>query len=303
VPKLFELLAGLAGGTDSVTIDQNVATSCQTILFAEGVHTGFTFTNNVLPHGAYGVIASGREGMAGLESAFPGYTFQGNTIINSTTGEFPADNFSGTTADENFVMQAYLTLLRRPADATGLATWTAALDAGVSRTQVVQAIQASPEFLAIEVNNLYTTFLHRAADPDGLSTFTEFLAQGGTVEQIATILAGSDEYFLTRGGGTNEGFLEALYEDALVRPVDGSGLATFGQALAIGASRPQVAATIFSSLEYRQDLVAGFYLQLLHRNADNGGLNTFMGLLGTGIRDEDVMATLVGSSEYSAAMT
>jgi hypothetical protein len=267
------------------------------------VHAGFVFTNNVVPHGLYGVIASGQKGTAGLESAFPGYTFQGNTIIDSNPGEFPADNFSGTTADENFVMQAYLTLLQRPADATGLATWTTALGAGVSRTQVVQAIQASPEYLTLEVNNLYTTLLHRAADPAGLSTFTNYLARGGTVEQVAAIMAGSDEYFFTRGGGSYEGFLEALYEDALVRPLDGSGLATFGQALARGIARAQIAATIFTSQEYRQDVVGGFYLKLLHRDADNSGMNTFVGLLSSGIRDEDIVATLVGSGEYSVGMS
>jgi hypothetical protein len=302
-PKLFSLLSGLAGGTDGVTIDQNVATSCQTILFAEGTHTGFVFTNNVMPHGVYGVVASGLEGSAGLDTAFPDYTFQGNTIIDSAPGEFPPDNFTGSTADENFVMQAYLTLLQRPADAAGLAAWTAALAAGESRTQMVQALEASPEYLGIQVNNLYEALLHRDADPAGLSTFTDFLARGGTVEQVAAILVGSDEYFETRGGGSNEGFLEALYQDALLRPLDASGLITFSQAVARGMTRAQIATAVFTSVEYRQDLVSGFYLELLHRNADSSGLKAFVGMMSNGYRDEDVVAALVSSAEYTAGMT
>src|SRR5438552_3937203 len=57
------------------------------------------------------------------------------------------------------------------------------------------------------------------------------------------------------GGGTNSGFLTALYEDALNRSPDSGGLAAFSQALNQGTSPRLVAAAIFSSTEHLQDLV------------------------------------------------
>src|SRR5205085_11760517 len=98
-------------------------------------------------------------------------------------------------------------------------------------------------------------FLLRPADPSGLNTFVNVLLQGGAVEEVAAALAGSGEYFETRGNATNDGFLDALYSDALHRSVDSVGRAAWDQALAAGATRGQVAAAIFASGEYRQDLV------------------------------------------------
>ena len=57
--------------------------------------------------------------------------------------------------------------------------------------------------------------------------------------------------FQSRGGGTNQGFLTAVYQDALGRAIDTSGQTFFTQALAAGASRDQVAAIIVSSVEFR----------------------------------------------------
>src|SRR5581483_1081914 len=142
------------------------------------------------------------------------------------------------------------------------------------------------------------------------------LAAGGTVEQVAAAIVGSAEFFQNQGGGSNDGFLSALYQDALGRGIDAGGHAAFSQLLANGATRTQVAALLFSSTEYAQDLVFGWYQQFLHRNGDQGGVNFFVGLLhpttsptqpifitdptlqGVALRDEDVIAILVGSQEY-----
>jgi hypothetical protein len=167
---------------------------------------------------------------------------------------------------------------------------------------MAQAIADSPEFRSVEVGNLYATFLHRSADPSGLATFAAFLAHGGTVEQVAEILTGSQEYFLTRGGGTNDGFLDALFRDALNRAVDTSGRATFDAALAGGATRVQVAAAVFPSLEFQQDLIGIFYQRFLHRDADSSGRDTFVAFLRRGSRAQDVIAALIGSAEYSALL-
>jgi len=259
-----------------------------------------------------GVFLGQLTGLDGLPIAVIGLwslTFgNGATAGNANTVYFTAgingerDGLFGSvraaTANDLFIARAYLDLLQRPVDPTGLSFWTASLAQGTSRTQVVRAIESSAEYRSVVVTNLYTTFLHRPVDSGGLSTFTTFLANGGTIEQVESQLTGSAEYFQTQGHGTNDGFLDALYRDALNRTVDSSGRSTFNQALNHGTTRDQVALAIFSSDEFRQDLVQGFYQRFLGRSADSGGLSTFMGVLQRGGRDEEVISGMVGSPEY-----
>jgi hypothetical protein len=179
-----------------------------------------------------------------------------------------------------------------------LAGFTNLLNSGGTPGQVVNAITSSQEYRQDEVQTQYNLLLHRGADPMGLSSFTNLLASGGTLEQVDAALAGSGEYFQNRGGGTNDGFLDALFSDALHRPVDASGRAQFDQALATGTTRQQVAAQVFASGEYKGFVVQSFYLNFLHRQADGGGLFTHVNELQSGLTDEQLVAVFVGSAEY-----
>jgi uncharacterized repeat protein (TIGR01451 family) len=197
-----------------------------------------------------------------------------------------------------FVAQVYKDLLHRQADPSGLAAWSDFLDNGGSRTQLVLGFESSPEYLGDQVDAVYSQLLHRSADPAGRNAFVNFLERGGTVEQMQALIAGSPEYFQKRAGGTNDGFLDALYRDGLGRPVDAGGRATWDQALANGLSRTQVAASIFSSAEYKNDLVNNYYTAYLRRQADPAGLRGWVGQLLGGIRDEQVIADILASDEY-----
>ena len=159
-------------------------------------------------------------------------------------------------------------------------------------------LERSPEYLGDQVDAVYARLLHRDADAGGRNAFLNFLENGGTVEQMEAIIAGSAEYYQTRGGSGTAGFLEALYQDSLDRGVDALGQASWTQALASGLSRTQVAELIFSSPEYKIDLVNNYYTHFLGRSADPTGLNGRVnGLLG-GLRDEQVIAAIVASDEY-----
>jgi hypothetical protein len=116
---------------------------------------------------------------------------------------------------------------------------------------------------------------------------------------LAAMLASSPEYFQTRGGGTNDGFLNAVYQDSFKRAIDGSGQATFSQALTAGLSRAQVVTTLFTSDEYRQTLVQNAYQQFLGRATDPGGLATWTNFLKQGARDEVTLAGIVGDTSGS----
>lgn len=201
-------------------------------------------------------------------------------------------------ANSRFVSHLYQDLFHRAADAAGLAGWTNALNAGVARIQVVQSFQSTAEYRANIVQELYLRYLHRAADATGASNYTNALAAGATQEQIATQLTASAEYFAHRGGGTNDGFLNALYIDALGRPVDPSGRSTFDAALAAGVTRAQVAAVIFGTLEYDRVTVGIYYDRYFHRTADPGAVDTWGNYLHAGNRDEQLVAILLASAEY-----
>lgn len=122
------------------------------------------------------------------------------------------------TANANFVDQLYRDILHRAPDEAGLAYWTSRLDSGDDRGEIADAIRDSDEGLGVQVNDLYLRFLNRPADPGGLAGWTNYLRDHDNIDLAAQLLA-SDEYYQVQGGGTNEGFLNAVYEDVLCRSI------------------------------------------------------------------------------------
>jgi hypothetical protein len=282
----------------------------------------FTRGNNSEPAGDFAASISWQDGStsAGVVSASAaGYTvtadhtyadegtYMVSVVITAADGtnatvtstatlceELLRNGQEAATANQRLVSELYRDLLGRKVDLIGLAAWSGLLDSGVSRSQVALDIEGSGEYRKRVVDNLYQQYLHRPADPTGEAIFVNDLQIGVTVEQVAAAIAGSPEYFQTRGGGTNTGFLDALYQDALGRAPDPTGRAIFLQDLAQGISRTAVAAAILASTEYRQDLVTSFYGQLLDRTPDSGGLNNWAGELQKGATDQMVIAGMIG---------
>ncbi len=210
-------------------------------------------------------------------------------------GAFEPQSPLGTSPNALFVESVYEVLFNRPAD-PGAAGFVGLLNQGFARTQLVFILENTTEYRTAEVQALYQRYLHRQADAGGLGAFVHFLQAGGTVEQAAVALVGSQEYFDLHGD-TTDGFLTALYEDALNRAPDPTGLSGFSQALAGGMSRGAVAGLVLGSPEYLMDLVESDYQALLARPADPQGLAAFTGALQQGAADEQVLAVLLGSPE------
>jgi uncharacterized protein GlcG (DUF336 family) len=205
------------------------------------------------------------------------------------------------TSDLGFLQKAYQDLLHRPMDPSGQALFSNALANGsTDRAGIVLAIEASPEFQTLQLQTVYQNLLGRNLDAGGQGTFGPFLAAGGTIEQVSALVAGSDEFFQTQGGSNNDGFLSALYQDLLQRPIDPTGQAVFTQELNSGVTRFQVAMQVISSGEAVTDEVQGFYQQYLGRAADSTGLSMFVGAIQAGVPSTDVVAAILSSSEYYA---
>jgi hypothetical protein len=201
--------------------------------------------------------------------------------------------------NQGFLNKVYQDVLHRQADPSGLASWGNLLDQGMTSTEVAAAIETSPESQAKQVTDLYNRILHRLPDPDGLNAFVTFLAQGGTLTQAEAIMMGSPEYVASLGGGTDAGFLTAVYADALNRPADASGTVSFGQQLSTGVSHTAVASAILTSPEARQDEVQAMYSRFLHRAPDPAGFNASCNALQTGMSDVMIEAVMIGSAEYN----
>lgn len=188
----------------------------------------------------------------------------------------------GPLTNEGFVTQLYRDLLKREPDQGGLTAWSGLLNSGQdSRAQVAQAFVNSVEYRVDVVQNSYNTLLHRAADPSGLNGWSNFLAQGGTELQLEAQFLGSDEYYVTRGGGTVNGYLQAVYQDVLSRQIDPVGLQLDTALLSSNgndtvASRTEVASVVINSQEGNIVTIDRLYGQFLHRAPDSAGMSAFL---------------------------
>lgn len=243
-----------------------------------------------------------REFLAGDLASHPPAidpTIDYSTYLGGAAGGFVAAFPAAATQNQQFIGQLYHDLLNREVDASGLAFWDAQLAAGATRVQVALGIEQTTEFKQLVINGLYLHYLHRVADAGGLEFCTQLLNQGATIEQVEALIIGSDEYFADQGGA-NDAFLNAVYHDALGRPIDPTGLAWWNSLLAAGQSRTQIASQILSTDEYRQRVVQLNYLRLLSRAASAAELEYWVGVLRGGASDQQVAADIAGSDEYYA---
>jgi len=188
----------------------------------------------------------------------------------------PAPTAAPVTPQQAYVDAAYRVTLGRPADHAALASFSALLSQGMSHTQLVQDLENGAEFSSHEVDFMYEKFLGRHADGASVSTMSNMLSHGATSAQIVILLVSSDEYFI-RHGGTNAGFIDALYMDVLGRHADKEALTRWTKLLAGGMTRTQFATTfVTDGTSLVQDaLIRG----LLHGSGASSGASLLQAAL------------------------
>jgi hypothetical protein len=227
-----------------------------------------------------------------------GATWEQVTSLMAGSPEYARRN--GADLNRLFTAQVFRDLLGREIDSAGLDAFTAQLDGGtLSRARLTQFVLASPEYRTRVIQEMFRDLLGRDADPAAVQAGLGFLAGGGTTEQLEAAVLSSDEYFRTRGGGTNAGFLAALYQDVLGRGVDAAAAQTFGAALAAGTPRSAVVGTVLASVEADRIEVQELYAALLGRPADPTGLGGLVAALQAGATREAAIGAVVGSLEYT----
>jgi hypothetical protein len=268
-----------------------------------------------------GTVAAGANGFTVIGS-HSYYSPGTRTVKVSIQGPGSATAEAITSAvigsdNARFVAQVYRDLLHREAEPEGEQFWSNLIDGGHSRAEETLNIEHSQEFRTDTIQGLYLRYLHRQADLSAFNAMNSLLIGGGTPEQISEAITSSAEYFQSRGGGTSQGYLSALYSDALGRPVDPATLAAIGnEDFSDQAVRNQAVQAVFSGDEYFSHLVndpgaaidhasqyqwvIGWYQAYLGRDADSASVASDASLLKRGTHDDAIVSGIIGSDEYFA---
>ncbi len=213
------------------------------------------------------------------------------------------------TADQRYVYEVLQDTLQRPISMDEVNFWTGQFIKNHEDRQTFGYIllEVTPpyEYRRGEIESAYQTFLHRAADPAGENYFLNLVnsTQGihsgpGTERRTSAILMSSQEYYVNRGGGTDAGFITAIFEDVLKRAPDAPALAFYEQELAMGVTHVQLAGQILNSIEAETRSINNLFERYLDRPADPAGLQAFLFNLSQGYGTENNTETILDTDEY-----
>jgi uncharacterized delta-60 repeat protein len=257
------------------------------------VHADGSFDNNFSSGGQVTTDFPGSAAGYALALQADGKIVVGGYATISGTQQFALARYLGDTmppgparvaVDDNArgVAGVYHDLLNRPVDPSGLAAFTAPLDA--SRAQALPPIATiyvtSAENRGNAIRQDCSAYLGRSAGPAEVNVWLTAIGQGTTLEQVRDLIVGSGEYF-QRSGGSNSTWLDHVYLDLLGRPRD-PGSQGFLDALNHGMARPAIVALMQGSAEYETRLVNATYVSFLNRPAGSNEPGLWFGLLNAG---------------------
>jgi hypothetical protein len=188
-----------------------------------------------------------------------------------TPGQVLRPEYEGS-PEARFIDAAYQRFVGRAASTLEKAYWFPIVQTG-ERWRLTGALAVSDEWAGYEIDQLYRTVLGRGADGPGRAYWLDRVRRGAKLEDIAAGFYGSAEY-LARNGGTNAGFVDALYRDILRRGADPPGLVYWTDLLdRRRIDRTGVAAQYYASPESRQGRVVRLYQEILGRPPEPAGLD------------------------------
>jgi hypothetical protein len=224
------------------------------------------------------------------------------------------------TPNERFVDHVYSDLFHSSASSQTIVTLGTKLDQGqMTRIDVVRSFTFTQAYGQVVVQDLFQSMLGRAYNPTtDLGLVTLYLSQlpiegnsapwlgasallTATRETVAASIATTPEYVQARGGGTVDGWLNALFADALHRAPTPAERALYAPA---GVSL-STALTVFQGQEHQVVELNDFYEHFLHRPLDTvdtpnhvSGKTYWLGRYQTGVWTEEILAEMLASNEY-----
>jgi hypothetical protein len=278
----YSLTQSPTGGTSAVPIGTNSGPDTSITQFDNQPAGGNTEDNFV--NGA-GVYTSGLN--TGIAGASPGENASTIPVTDLAT-------FNDTAAVNNV--------------APGQATTQVTSAANLGGEQFVQAVLASPEYRQRVVTEIYQDFLHRAPDSQSLNYWSGLMSSEGERGVLLAVLA-SPEYYQD-AGGTEAGYVDALYRDILGRSAGPTELQYWVSQLNGGASqaRAVVAAGILDSPEAAHllvtdptnsalaDLTGGGFGQLINQgNLSQSSQDAYFNQLETNPAFESLIESMFGT--------
>lgn len=193
------------------------------------------------------------------------------TLARAADGFVGSDEFRfryGPLDDRGFVEQLYRNVLHREGEETGVAGWTGALGAGLTRAEALMGFSESAENVqrtapvierglwlrddqAAAVARLYDSAFDRLPDAGGLVGWTGAVKAGMTLHEAAAGFIGSAEFQQRYGAVDNAGFVDLLYRNVLDRQGDPDGLRNWTGALDAGMTRTEALVGFSESVEHR----------------------------------------------------
>lgn len=201
------------------------------------------------------------------------------------------------TPTEAYVRQVYQDFLGRPTDRSGLAFWTGRLDSGrETRSSFVRQMTRSSEYARKVVTRAYQDVLGRTPDPSGLAYWSGRVQGGLPVASLVLELTGSNE-FLTKSGGTVDGFVNAAYQAILARQPTAAERSAKVNAINAGTTRRRVALDLYNTTESKRRRTAVQFKLLLQRDPTTAEYDTWVTNLTTQ-SDVTLAIFLAASNEY-----
>lgn len=296
--------------TATVTASSGSTTPTGTVTFVDAT-TGATLGSVALSSGKATLTTSSVSSGDKITATYSSSNSMGNssgstTVPAASSPSSPPSSPSSPPVVVSAQNQAWLNavyekLLGRSIDTTGLNEWGTDLNSGMTATQVVVDIEQTSEYETDQVQGAFQKLLGVAAPTSAVDYLVGLMQAGADFRTIEALIVGSTEFYVA-AGGTNDGFLNTLYQDFLGRSVDQTSETKWSGLLNGGYTTTQVALGVLTSQEYVNDLVTQDYYTYMGVAPDSTSLGAYAtALLNGTMNNNTVVASLLGSQEWIAS--
>jgi autotransporter-associated beta strand protein len=268
----------------SITSGAGTPTGIVTFFDSDGTNLGSSALSNNTATLSVSTLPVGKQSITAV--------YSGDTNFQTATS--PATSIVVGSPAELFINQVYMVVIGAAAEPSGN-FWIAQLNGGYPRGLIVQQIVGSPQASVQAVEVAFQTFLGRAAT--AMEIRTQLAKRHASAITLGSSVLGSNEFFQTKGGGTNAGFLTALGEAVLGTELSSAPRAHYGRELKNGVSRQDVAQQLLMSPSGVAAQINTLYEDILGRPADRKGLAAFAAPIRQG-RISRVIDALLSSQEF-----
>jgi len=222
-------------------------------------------------------------------------TSSGQTYYTQDFGRYP----TASPADGSFVKAAYADVLGRSPGADEVSGWTALLALGTPRSAIASGFNNSDEYRLHMIDTAYLDVLGRASEAGGRMSWLNGMRSGALQpDDVHRIFLTTDEFYATKGGGTDAGYIQALYADIIGRPAVASEV-TYWVALLQQLGRGGVVNGFWFAAETINRQASDLFTTFLGRAASTSDVPAWASL----IRSSGLTSArnfIMSSAEYAA---